>query len=189
MRQLIETGGFYLLEHTQRGLLRKMINLQFIGAMNHPGGGRNDIPNRLKRQFFIFNMTLPTSIEVIYRTIIRHVFKDEYFSVQASRVVDQLASATVSLWNKVKVSMLPTQGKFHYIFNMRELSRIVAGILTCSRKTINDALMSNRIRPELFLVGLWRHECERVFADKLVSSEDKEIVVKLIHETSLESFA
>ena len=49
VRQLIETGGFYMLDKTQRGNQRKMKNLQYIGAMNHPGGGRNDIPGRLKR--------------------------------------------------------------------------------------------------------------------------------------------
>lgn len=75
VRQLIEQGGFYFLEKSQRGMFRNIRNLSFIGAMNHPGGGRNDIPNRLKRQFFIFNMILPLSIEGIYGPIIRHQFK------------------------------------------------------------------------------------------------------------------
>lgn len=36
--------------------------------MNHPGAGKNDIPNRLKRHFFIFNMIVPPeeSINAIY---------------------------------------------------------------------------------------------------------------------------
>lgn len=76
VRQLIEQGGFYWLEKSQRGAFKSIKNLSFIGAMNHPGGGRNDIPNRLKRQFFIFNMILPLSIEGIYGPIIKHHFRD-----------------------------------------------------------------------------------------------------------------
>lgn len=97
--------------------------------MNHPGGGRNDIPNRLKRHFFTFNMILPLSIEVIYGPIIKHVFVAKRYSDAFNRVSDNLPYATIKLWNKVKDTVLPTPSKFHYVFNMRELSRIFKGIL------------------------------------------------------------
>ena len=42
--------------------------------MQHPGGGKNDIPNRLKRHFYIFNMVLPASIKEIYGPIIKNHF-------------------------------------------------------------------------------------------------------------------
>lgn len=44
------------------------------------------------------------------------------------------------------------------------------------------------IKPEVYAVGLWRHECERVFCDKLINSKDKDIVLNYIHDISLDSF-
>ena len=44
------------LDKDKRGDVKVIEDLLYIGAMNHPGGGKNDIPNRLKRHFFIFNM-------------------------------------------------------------------------------------------------------------------------------------
>lgn len=38
-----------MLDKTTIGQFKNIKNLQYIGAMNHPGGGRNDIPNRMKR--------------------------------------------------------------------------------------------------------------------------------------------
>ena len=52
-------------------------------------------------------------------------------------------------------------------------------------------MKTDRVRdfkPELYMVGLWRHECERVFCDKLVNNKDKDTVLDAIHTISIESF-
>lgn len=70
MRELIEDQGFYRLEKHERGNFKFIENLKFLAAMNHPGGGRNDIPNRLKHHFFVINMTLSSKIGVIFEPIL-----------------------------------------------------------------------------------------------------------------------
>lgn len=77
----------------------------------------------------IFNMILPVSVEAIYGPIIKHQFKVKYFSSEVNKTIDGLTNATIMLWNKVKNTMLPTPSKFHYVFNMRDLSRIFKGVL------------------------------------------------------------
>lgn len=56
--------------------------------MGHPGGGKNDIPNRLKRNFFIFNLVLPsiTSINDIYGQMLRGRFKAGGFDAEVMNV-------------------------------------------------------------------------------------------------------
>jgi len=77
----------------------------------------------------IFNMILPLSIENIYGPIIKFNYKPRYYTAETNKVIEQLTAATILLWNKVKSTMLPTPSKFHYVFNMRELSRIFKGTL------------------------------------------------------------
>ena len=51
-------------------------------------------------------------------------FDPDNFSQEVADVAQKLVPLTVTLWNKVSAKMLPTPAKFHYLFNMRELSKV-----------------------------------------------------------------
>lgn len=119
------------------------------------------------------------------------------FSDEVVDVASKLVPMTIQLWNKIQAKMLPTPAKFHYLFNMRELSKVFQGVILCSRDRFakNSKLSpmpeygGNCEGPEAYLLGLWIHECRRVFSDKLVSYEDKGWVDKTIADLCGQNFS
>lgn len=63
--------------------------------------------------------------------------------------------------------MTRTPVKFHYIFNLRDLSRIYEGL---TRSTLDKFFNKDQF------LRLWRNEVTRVFSDKLITKEDKDLV-------------
>jgi dynein heavy chain len=176
-RQLIEMGGVYFLQKDKRGEFMIIEGLQYIGAMGQPGGGKNDIPNRLKSKLLCFNMVLPStaSVESIFGSIIKVKYNQKAGAKPAViELSKKLVGATTDVWDKIKRTLLPTPLRFHYIFNMRDLSRVFQGILECP--------VADVVTDETTLVALWKHENTRVFADKLSRDQDKTFIDKVLWE-------
>ena len=72
-----------------------------MAAMIHPGGGRNDIPQRLKRHFVTLNCTIPTeeAIDQIFQTIATgHFSSAKGFSSAVSDLSLQLVPLTREIY-------------------------------------------------------------------------------------------
>ncbi|RLN86351.1 hypothetical protein BBJ28_00004571 [Nothophytophthora sp. Chile5] len=184
VRQLVETHTLCFLDKDKRGDIKVIEDLRFLAAMGLPRAGKNDAPARLKRHFFVLNL-LPPSPEVaetIFAQLVRWQFAPDVDTggpTNASGstggglprktladMATKLATASVQLWFWLRRAMPPTPQKFHYVFSLRELSRCFQGVL---RAPLESVAASDKT-----LVRLWQHESERVFADRLVSLEDKQ---------------
>uniref|UniRef100_A0A1B0CTB8 Dyneins heavy chain n=1 Tax=Lutzomyia longipalpis TaxID=7200 RepID=A0A1B0CTB8_LUTLO len=165
VRQLIEFDGFYSL--TKPGTFTKIEDLQFLAAMINPGGGQNDIPNRLKRQFAILTSILPSkeSTDRIFREIAQKYFLPGIFSTEIVDFIPTLVTMTRKLWQIAKDNLLPSPAKFHYIFNLRGISGIWQGILQIQPEQC-------RTIPEI--IKLWLHETRRIVSDRCVDEEDRQ---------------
>ncbi|CAI9575528.1 unnamed protein product, partial [Staurois parvus] len=79
----------------------------------------------------------------------------------------------------MSIDLLPTPAKSHYVFNLRDLSKCVQGILQCDPGTVRDQMQIFR---------LFCHECQRVFHDRLINSEDKQYFHTMMSEMASKHF-
>nr|CDS18170.1 dynein heavy chain [Echinococcus granulosus] len=177
-RQMIEMRGFYNLE--KPGDFTNIVDIEVIAAMIHPGGGRNDIPQRLKRHFSVFNCTLPsdTSMDRIFSCLAEgHFCEERSFLAEVRNLARTLVSSTRLLWQRVKAKMLPTPAKFHYVFDLRDISRVWQGMLRAEAEVIST--------PQR-LLALWWHEVSRVIADRFIDFDEKKWFVNALKQTGEE---
>eukprot|EP01135_Chromosphaera_perkinsii_P009070 Nk52_evm1s1607 gene=Nk52_evmTU1s1607 len=171
LKLLIDRGGLY-----DRGKdlnWKYMRDVQCMGAMASPGGGRNSVDPRFVSLFCVFNIAAPeqSSLKHIYSSIlVNHLIP---FSGEIKDISATITSMTLDLHEQITAALPPTPSKFHYIFNLRDLGRIYQGMM----RTTPD-----RFENESHFLRLWRNECLRVYHDRMTNVYDKTFVIEAIDE-------
>ncbi|TKS79999.1 Dynein heavy chain 11, axonemal [Collichthys lucidus] len=135
-------------------------------------------PHTLIRQHLDYNHCAD-ALATIFSSILSAHFLQGGFSYGVSRSVGTLIQAAICLHQKVSQNFLPTAIRFHYIFNLRDLSNIFQGILFA---------LPESIRYPMDLVHLWLHESSRVYSDKLMEEKDVELFNKILLDTGKRYF-
>jgi dynein heavy chain len=177
LKLLIERGGFY--DRKKELNWKNVKDTQFIGAMGTPGGGRSDIDPRFASLFAVFNITFPSSHSLtrIYSNIIKG--HTSIFSESIRKSANTITEMSLSLYFEILKNLLPTPSKFHYIFNLRDISRIYEGMCCSTPEYFQDSKQ---------IIRLWRNEALRVFSDRLVNDTDRELVLRMISKLVLKNF-
>ncbi|KAK9242644.1 dynein heavy chain, N-terminal region 1-domain-containing protein [Lipomyces tetrasporus] len=176
LRQLIEHNGFW------RASDRSWVSLeriQFVGACNPPtDAGRAALGLRFLRHTSLIMIDYPgqLSLNQIYGTFNAAVLK----SVPSLRgYCDALTSAMVDLYTSSQ-KRFTAKKQSHYVYSPRELTRWVRGIHESIQPLESISLEG--------LVRIWAHEAKRLFADRLITEDEKEWTENEIREVVRQRF-
>lgn len=161
MRQYIDFGGFY---DRQKHTWKEIQDITLIAACAPPGGGRNQVTSRFLRHFNMLNIPFPSEISLnrIFRNITDGFLRS--FSMDVRSSCSAIVSTAIDIYRKMVTELLPTPAKSHYIFNLRDLSKVFQGILQAKPQSISS---------KTDMARLFFHESSRVFHDRLINASDR----------------
>lgn len=148
--------------------------LLMLAAMGPAGGARQTVSARIMGKFYQINVTFPQEsvIGEIFGSMLSHHLSD--FAADIQKLWKPITNATIALYQNVLKKLLPTITKIHYLFNLRDISRVFQGLLRSRRE--HHATKDVMLR-------MWVHECFRVFSDRINDNDDYEWFTKKLFET------
>ncbi|XP_025202252.1 dynein beta chain, ciliary-like, partial [Melanaphis sacchari] len=162
--------------------LKDIQNVMFTSSMN-PTAGSFTIDSRLQRHFYVFALGFPShdALYTIYSSILTQHLKNPVnkFNSTVLKLADIIVQLAINFHEKILTVFLPTAIKFHYIFNLRDMSNVFQGIMFTTGECVSTT--SSFIR-------LWFHETSRIYSDKLIEKKDQETFSKTIIEQIKKTF-
>jgi dynein heavy chain, axonemal len=176
LRQFLDFKGLY---DRDKMYWKDIVDLILAAACGPPGGARNPITPRFLRHFSLLSFpTLNTNTLIsIFGGIIVGFFAD--FAKTIWSLAEPIVLAAVNLYERISQELLPTPTKSHYLFNLRDLSKCIQGILQADTSTYTNQMQ---------ILRLFYHEALRTFHDRLVTQDDKSYFKKLLNEICKQYF-
>ncbi|CAH0562483.1 unnamed protein product [Brassicogethes aeneus] len=143
-------------------------NVKFIAKLGIPGGYKQELSSRFLRHFCVYSVNHFScdTISKIYSSILQYTWKKANFPSDTMNMVNHLTQATLHVYQQVKQHFKPNINQPHYVFDLRDFSRIIKSCLFLKKETYD----SNK----KIYMKLWTHEVLRTFGDRLNSKEDKQ---------------
>ena len=171
LRQFQSEGGFY---DRQKLFWKSIGNSMLVCAAAPPGGGRSELTPRFMRLFNLFSIPEPNefTLKKIFGSILDG-FLSNGFTDAVKKMGDSIIQITIEVYMSISKTLKPTPSTFHYIFNLRDVSKLFQGVLMSSPRALST--------PQ-DIIKLWIHESCRVFHDRLVTDEDRKWFTSLLVE-------
>ncbi|VVD00171.1 unnamed protein product [Leptidea sinapis] len=182
LKLLFERKGFY-----DRGKDLNWKHLKDIGFLAAMGKAARalivtliwQVDPRFISMFSVYNLQFPSesTLQRIYISILQGHFAA--FPEEIQEIVDKIVQMTLDLYKIIIVELPPTPAKFHYIFNLRDLSRIAAGMCLTHPNFFSE---------KRAVVRCWRNEFTRVICDRLINTQDNDLMMGHIQEHVVKYF-
>ena len=94
-----------------------------------PGGGRNKVTQRFIRHLHCISINEfdDETNKLIFRQLLDWHFEAKGFDSSFKALSSSVVNATSVVYNNAIQNLLPTPTKSHYLFNLRDFARVIAG--------------------------------------------------------------
>lgn len=167
LKFLVERNQLY--QRGQELILRDIVDVLYVGCISPVAQGNNRVDPRVLSLYNTFNITNPSEkiTQDIYNKILKASLDTSIFPAEVTDCIESITKATIELYQQCKERLPRTPTKFHYTFNLRDLSRIYEGLYMCT---------VDKVTTKAQVIRLWRNECLRVIADRLIDPVDRGLV-------------
>lgn len=178
LRQYLDHANWYDFKDNTK---LNLVDIQFICAMGPPGGGRSFVTQRFMRHLhtITINEFSESTNTAIFSRLLNWNWEAKGFDASYRDLTSKLVTATSTVYISAIKTLLPTPTKSHYLFNLRDFSRVISGVCMAIPGPLTEVATIKQ---------LWVHEVYRVFYDRLVVDEDRQLVFDLVTKTVKATF-